>query len=116
MRMCQQHWNALRAAIEERGLSSFVSKDGQTAIDRTVDDLHGAPTKQTFDPLLGANFAIWSNALDQGGLYLMQGDCCPICESVKRGGPTAEWWISNAANEQVNKARDLGLLPSDRPN
>lgn len=116
MKMCQLHWVALRDAIEMRGLSGFVSKDGQTAIDRTVNDLHGAPATQTFDPLMAANFAIWSNALDQGGLYLMQGDCCPICESEKHGGPTAEWWIANAAQEQLNKARELGLLPPDRPN
>lgn len=116
MKMCQTHWAALRAAIEERGLMKLVSRNGEVLIERLEGQLIGQPIKETFDPLMGANLAIWSNALEAGGLYLMgtteSGEqYCPICESEKHGGYPAEWWITNAADEQLNRAQELGLVP-----
>jgi hypothetical protein len=115
--MCQQHWDALRAAISERGLDGLISGSGQKAVAKLETELaQGAQTPETYDPLMNANFAIWSNALEAGGLYLMCGDkngnpYCPICESEKHGGQPADWWITHAADEQLEKARAMNLLP-----
>lgn len=78
--------------------------------------LQGAPARDTFDPLLNANFAIWSNALERGGLYLMGNDedgepYCPLCEYEKKGGGKAADWITFAADEQLEKGRALGFVP-----
>lgn len=113
MKLCQPHWDALKAAIEERGLMEFVAQDAKAAHERLCGELNGSPEQETFDPLMAANFAIWSNGLQIGGLYLMTGDFCPICESEKHNGPAAEWWITNAANGQLERARELKLLPSN---
>lgn len=114
MKMCQAHWDALRAAIEERGLMKFVARSGQAVTEKIKGQLVGQADKETFEPLMAANMAIWSNALERGGLYLLQGDYCPICESEKHGSHPAEWWINHAADDQLEKARNLGLLPQDQ--
>lgn len=115
MRMCQTHWDMLREEVKSQGLMPFVAKDGEIALQNVEADLNGAPEKDTFDPLMNANFAIWGNALDAGGLYLMSQKedgtpYCPICESEAHNGYPAEWWITNAVNEQREKAKRLGLL------
>lgn len=116
MRMCQSHWDQLRKAIDDRGLSGLVAQSGGKAIENLQSELEEGRTKRNFDPLMAANLAIWSNALDMGGLYLMGADengkeYCPICESEAHGGQPGEWWITNAANEQLEHAKSLGLLP-----
>lgn len=117
MRICQEHWGRLRTAIEERGLASLISGDGHKLMDKLQSELaQGGQTVETYDPLSNANFAIWSNALERGGPYLMgqkeNGEhYCPICESVEHGGPDADWWINSAADEQREKALAMGLIP-----
>lgn len=113
MKICQPHWDLLKSAIDERGLMHLVSNSGQVAAEKIQGQLSGQPEKETYDPLLAANFAIWSNAIEMGGLYLI-GDgnqYCPICESESHGSHNAEWWIKNAADEQLNRARELRLVP-----
>ena len=64
MKFCMPHWDQLKAAIEERGLMGLVSKDGVVAVDKIKRDLNQEGTAvENFDPLMAANFAIWSNAL-----------------------------------------------------
>lgn len=116
MKICETHWSALKQAIDDRGLSGLVSKDGHVAVEKAEGQLQGDVSRDTFDPLMNANFAIWSNGLRAGGLYLMgQKDdgthYCPICESEAHGGQPADWWINSAADEQLERARALGLAP-----
>jgi hypothetical protein len=115
MKMCTDHWTKLRAAIDERGLTKFISGDGAKLVEKMTTELSGGGGSETFDPLANATWAIYSNALKMAGLYLMGRDengnpYCPICES-KLGGFDENWWLDNAANEQLDKARNLGLLP-----
>lgn len=115
MRMCSEHWSQLKQAIDDRGLTHLIAKDGKTAFRQIQEDLSGAPEKETFDPLMAANFAIWSNAIDMGGLYLMGHDdqgneYCPVCESTKHNGPSEDWWINNAANDAYTRAVEYGLV------
>lgn len=77
MRFCQAHWEKLRSAIDDRKLTPFIAKNGQTAIMQLAKQLDGDDGKATFDPLMSAHWAITNNVmsfLDHGGLnslYLM---------------------------------------------
>lgn len=115
MKFCQPHWDLIKKAIEERGLMQFVAGSGEKVISKMERELQGDSSTDTFDPLMAANFAIWSNAIDRGGLYLMGqkeggSEYCPICESEAHNGPPADWWITHAADEQLEKAKALGLI------
>lgn len=122
MKMCQIHWDQLRASIEANGLMGLVSKDGAVAVEKIKREFDNQGTAaDNYDPLMAANFAIWSNAVHMGGLYLIEGDkngnpYCPICEAVKNSPDDipqhkAEWWINNAVCDQVVRAREMGLIP-----
>lgn len=113
---CSAHWGQLREAIEVAGLMPFVAKGGEAAASVLSAQLSGKGGREAFEPLLSANFAIMNNAIAAAGYYLMGqrpggGLYCPMCESEAHGGHPAAWWISHAVDEQVAKARELGLLP-----
>lgn len=110
MKFCASHWDMLRTAIDDNGLGHLVSGSGKEAGHKLEGQLSGEPEAETFDPLMNANFGIWNNAIKAGGPYLIFGDYCPICESETHGGQPAEWWITNAVNDQVERAKELGLL------
>jgi hypothetical protein len=115
MRMCMPHWNALKAAIDARGLSQFIAKDG--------DEVQRRADTKSFEPLLGAHNAILAQAINVGGLeVLMQNDdgqeLCPICffqDRCKCGAPDCkeryEKWIEFSAEDARREAIHLGLLP-----
>jgi len=107
MKFCIEHWNGLRKAIDDHGMSHLISKNGEIAGERMEIEMKGNESVESFDPLLRAHFAIINNALNMGGL---NDDYCPICESEKHGGHPAQWWFDNAVNEQFNKAKELGLI------
>lgn len=80
MQFCSAHWAALRKAIDDRGLTPFVPKDGASAVQQMTTQLReGGESKQTFDPLMAAHWAIVNNVMgfiDRTGnspLYLMTG-------------------------------------------
>lgn len=112
MKMCQSHWEELRAAIDIRGLSKFVSQGGKAAGALLADEVQHGRTIGNWDPLMAANFAIFGNAIEIGGLYLMTGDLCPLCERTKHTGKPAAEWIDFAANDQLAYARQNGLVPA----
>src|SRR5258708_3288674 len=111
MRICDPHWNQLKTAIDERGLSGFVSKDGEAAVKIFVATASGAEGKDVFDPLLQANLAIWGNALEAFGPEIMsEGAPCPLCALDNHaagcndeGCPreTGMDWIGYAAEAQL---------------
>lgn len=122
MKMCSNHWTELKKAIEDRGLMPLVHKDGQSlkeSLERQMRDEKAVEKDPAlFDPLIGANFAIFGNAIESGGTYLMTPDpetkqpYCPLCEMVKcveDAKPSV--WIDYAADEQLDYARELGLMP-----
>lgn len=92
MRICTEHWNDCKAAIESRGLKS-LGKSAEQAFENLVQEADGvAPvTKEQFDPYMSMNNHWWGTALKLGGLYLMmvprtdkpeenEGHYCPLCE------------------------------------
>jgi hypothetical protein len=115
MKICQSHWGQLRKAIDERGLSGLVAGDGKKAHAAMVRELEGHPEPGDWDPLMSANWAIHSEALHFGGLYLMGEDengnqYCPLCEADAHGGHAADW-IKGCCDAQLEHARELKLVP-----
>jgi hypothetical protein len=121
MKFCQPHWDALRAAIEARGLGGLVAANGRDAHARMVAELKGTDEPADFDPLMSAHWMIVNRALEMGGLYLMTGDYCPICEVLKHhpadcGEPSCtpetltRYWIDGPAEAALVHAREAGLL------
>lgn len=121
MRVCQKHWAVMRKAIDDRGMSGLVDKDGHAAMDRMVSELNGEPQGDDFDPLMSMNWHWHGQALAAGGLYLMtkhdgtenDGHYCPICEFEKHSaGFDAERDIGVVADQMRAHAMGRGLIPS----
>jgi hypothetical protein len=81
MKFCQPHWDRLKAEIQSHGVADFIAHDGEEAIARVVGQINGErQTRENYDPLMSAHWMIVSRAIDCGGLYLLTGDHCPLCE------------------------------------
>jgi hypothetical protein len=121
MRICQPHWDKLRTAIKNRGLSHLGAKSGEEAITDAVTELKGGTPD--YDPLMSCHWMITSQALKMGGLYLMGAkpdgtEYCPICEAVAHMNPpegmTKEQqelsWINGPADAALEECRRLGIV------
>jgi hypothetical protein len=120
MKICKQHWQLMRDAIEARGMSSLVAKDGETAMENEVKALEGdAPD---FDPLMSMHWHYSNEALRYGGLYLMfvseeenpdnEGHYCPVCEFEKHSeGFVAVESIGRIADQMREYAIEQKLIP-----
>lgn len=123
MKFCQKHWDMLRSAIEARGLMHLVAKSGEAAMERAVEEVEGRADDTSYDPLMSAHWMISGRAIEMGGLYLMTGDLCPICEVVEntshwpREGESepvgAAWvekqWIEGPADAALAYCQERGL-------
>lgn len=114
MKFCQTHWDELRAAIEERGLTKFVADGGEELARRIQKELDDKKTSaETFDPLMHAWSMISTNAVRAGGPHLLTGDYCPLCEVEKNRvalGEGAKDWIRHASDGVLDYAKTLGLI------
>ena len=110
MKLCTEHWDALRAAIDARGLSHLISKNGAEAAKKVVSELEGRGAENDFDPLLCANNMLFTAGLSCGGLAMLSGDFCPVCKAEENGVPKGEW-IEGPAEGVLHEARRLGLVP-----
>lgn len=115
MKFCDAHWQTLRTAINDRGLSHLIAKDGQTAMESAVAELNGQQTDAQYDPLMSATYMIYGNAMRMGGLYLMTTDehgneYCPLCEVEKHVGEgTAQKWIDGCSDAILQHCQQRGL-------
>lgn len=121
MKFCMPHWNALRAAIDARGMGHLVAKSGAEAVEGLVLELEGRAAEAMFDPLMAAHNMISSHALEVGGLYLLTGDYCPVCEFCQHAPPPPEghryptndaYMIDGPADAVLAMARQQGLVPA----
>lgn len=140
MKICQTHWDKMRAKLDELGIGHLGAKSGQeaaAAMQRQLEDAQeggdGSPTNREWDPLMAMNFAFWSRAMDVVGLAVMMEDFgCPLCHAradydlhSKPGGcgdpactrpqetssvPTDEEWIQGCAEAQRDEAHRRGLV------
>jgi hypothetical protein len=119
MKICTNHWTELKTAIDERGLSGFIAKNGEEAIKVLTASLSESKL-DAFDPLIQANIAIWGNALEAFGQDILKPDApCPLCaldnhakecKDASCQNETGADWIRFAADEQLENARQMGLL------
>lgn len=117
MKICQPHWERLRTAIDERGLSHLVAQGGEQAARNLVAEATDGPSIQTFDPLMAAHNAIWARAMDVAGLAIMApnddgSDRCPICflneaHAAECAGPPCELPRDTAFDHWIDKAADM---------
>lgn len=112
MKICEKHWAMFRAAIETRGLAKLVAKDGRTAMDQMVADLQYGTLPENYDPLMSCNMMVTSRALEVGGLYMLSGDYCPVCEAMKHldGEATETEWINGPADAALKYCQDHKLI------
>ena len=103
MQFCQPHWDELRAAVDERGLATLVSADGEHAMARMKSEIEGSESAASFDPLIYAHNAVFTNALRMFGISAMDG--CPLCDP-----PAPDWVIARAADDALACAKELGLV------
>jgi len=124
MRICKDHWAMMREAIDNKGMSTLIAKDGETALQNEVAQLEAGkngdpePHKAApFDPLMSMHWHFANDALRCGGLYLLGqkpggGDYCPICEFVANSpGFVAMEAIDNVASQMQLHCYDEGLIP-----
>ena len=125
MKFCQDHWDRLRKAIEDRGLSDLIAPDGATAAAQLADQIEsGGMTPVNYDPLMAAHWAIVSNvgALADGlVLTLMMpnedgSDRCPLCYANTHNphGHNYDEWIDRAADDQVEQVKKMRSESGDR--
>lgn len=116
MKFCQSHWDELRQAIDDRGLSHLVAKDGVAAAKRLVFELEGTDKPDDYDPLMAANWMISGRVLEEVGLVMMMGDYCPLCmvedEGQRRGqrAGLASEWIKSCTDSVREYCVYLGLI------
>lgn len=112
MQICQTHWDELRAAIKSRGLDHLVARSGAEAVASLKRQVEGeADPQEDFDPLMGANFAIWRAFLRDGGIAALTYPGCCLCRVNEQEEGLATDWIEGAALDQLAHARALGLVP-----
>ena len=131
MRFCQHHWDALREAINTRGLMPLVARNGYEAAERAVEEVAGEANDSSYDPLMACHWMILGRAMDSLGLYLLGGDdLCPVCEVVRvhgehpcehgcTGADVEERWIEGPADAALAHVRQtpvlLAMLSQEKP-
>ncbi len=95
MKFCESHWKELKQHIDDRGLMHLVAKSGEKAVDKMQRELaERTTTKESFDPLMSAHWAIVNNASSMvaaagmNPLYLLSGGAPEKCDG--RYGPQHE--------------------------
>lgn len=119
MKICTPHWQLCREAVEQNGLSSLISKDGDELAERLAASMEDPQEVTNFDPLFAMSNHFVCEALKAGGLYLMgkpadgsnDGQFCPICEFIKHSKDfDAKAQIDNIAVQMAIWARGKGLI------
>ena len=122
MKMCVEHWKALKNAIIERGMGQFIAQ-GNDAVAR-VQRAQEKEDATTFEPLLAAYMNITQHAISLIGLSVMVPDDdgaerCPICYGVAHCGCGRGeqcdilQWITYAADAELGYAKELGLVATN---
>lgn len=130
MKICKEHWQLMRDAVESRGMFDLVAKSGEVAVDDQVRQLEEAQrtgsvseqtTKETFDPLMSMHWHWMNGAMSNGGLYLMtvdeqinpnnEGHYCPVCEFAKHVEDfDAKVQIESVADQQRTYCIEQNLI------
>lgn len=118
MKFCQSHWDALREAIESRGLGHLIAANGREAAARTAAELKGTADLSDYDPLMAAHWQIVAVATEYCGFALYAGDVCPVCEVLKvyppippghRYATNEQYFIDGPADAALEFCREQGI-------
>lgn len=110
MNWCKPHWDALRAAIEAKGLSKFVARSSGEAIDKMTDD--DKSDTEAFEPLMGC-WARINMAMLESPALRGRALACPLCILVADGQPDkVNNWLDGVTTEALNHAIHIGLVQS----
>lgn len=109
MKFCTEHWEALRTAIDARGMGELVARSGEEAVEYLKREVEGEATVFDFDPLMGCHNTLTHVALQLAGIKMMYADengeqVCPVC-ALK-----AIDWINDAADGALYEARKRGIV------
>lgn len=108
MRICQQHWDRLRAKLNELGIGHLGAKNGQDAMRNIVTELEGRGIENDYDPLMDCNNMIFAQGLRIVGLSLMaHNEGCPICEAMKL---YEQDWIDGPAAAALKYCEEQKLI------
>ena len=108
MRICQPHWDRLRAKLDELGIGHLGAKSGQDALRNIITELEGRSAENEYDPLMDCNNMICSEGLRTVGLSLMsQDEQCPICKAVKL---YEQDWIDGPARAALEHCKKERLI------
>lgn len=111
MKICQPHWDRLKAKLDELKIGHLGAKSGEEAMKNIVTELEGRGDENDYDPLMDCNNMISSQGLNVVGLSLLaETDRCPICESVKL---YEEDWINGPAMAALSHCQEKGLIPKE---
>ena len=131
MRICKDHWSAMRMEIDRLGLSSFVAGSGEDAMARAERDLEshleGAkPLVSDWDPLMAMNWNFCSRVMESWGLRIMEqrhqiddgmpengGYVCPLCV-VRRDFDTHNTDTGRCGEVGCNIQVKPGTIPWDK--
>jgi hypothetical protein len=86
MKICQRHWDQMRAKLKELGIDHLGAKTGQQAVTDLSAQIERGPgfevPNDEWDPLMSMNFNFMSQALNVVGLRAMEPDFgCPLCHA-----------------------------------
>lgn len=119
MKICIKHWTDLTAAINVRGMRHLARETKALEMKEAVKVASRENDAATFNPLMFANFGILLNALTRGGPYLMDEPengskhFCPLCELGLHSDTDPVLWINSSADESLNQAQHLELMPME---
>lgn len=76
MKHCAEHWKAMKAAVETRGMGHLGARNSDELIAQTTRALEAGlagkePDHKEFDPLISMNWAFCHRATEQMGLGIM---------------------------------------------
>ena len=113
MNFCKKHWDAISDDVERLGLSRFVARSGDEAVDHVVRELEGDSTVVDFEPLIGASSQLFSIACNFVGSSVMLAELgeekppCPVCALETYD------WCEGAVAQAVKEAARRGLLTDE---
>lgn len=124
MKYCNHHWTMLRIAIDVRGLTHLVARDGAEAVKRLKSEADGTATPFTYDPLMAAHNMVIARALKLGGIGMLGtapdgGEYCPVCEAMRGHASyqsaqiTERHYTDGPADAALAYCRESGLLALD---
>lgn len=110
MKLCEDHHNWLIVELYQRGLTRWVPDNSDEAHERYLKTREQGITKETFEPVFFAAFAIMVNAAKFGGVNTSEEDNgCPICAEPDE----RQSWLGFAADDAHKEALRLGFTAEE---